>query len=136
MVGGRSACRGAAYRRRGANHTAPLPDPAARRARVPRTSKRRRYARRTTAAAMIPRHGRLRGIGHLHAGRSIPALAHIGWWRTIAAIDADVHSVADPSQDGYDQERLQRVHKFVLPDDTSEELDCDWSSIERIGQLS
>ena len=53
-----------------------------------------------------------------------PNLRGAGWRRRIAAVvDADIDSIANARQHGDDQQRLQRVHKFVLPDDTSEELD-------------
>jgi hypothetical protein len=40
----------------------------------------------------------------------------------MTAVDADIHPVPNARQYGDDQQRLQRVHKFVLLDDTSEEL--------------
>ncbi len=42
------------------------------------------------------------------------------WRRVVAAVDAHVDAIANARQDGTDQQGLQRIHKFVLPDDTSD----------------
>ena len=63
-------------------------------------------------------------VGQLHLRRRIPARRDARRRRIVAAVDSDVNPIANARQHGHDQQRLQRVHKFVLPDDTGEGPDA------------